>query len=386
MAISPWTCFEQLTTDAMVPLNGGSVTVYLAGTTTPVSLFTADDLTGAAANPIVLDSAGRSAMRYMAAAKYKTLIKDSSGNPIKTHDNIDPAVPLGTGVLAIANGGTGATTGAGAIVNLGGATSAEVAAIAATQAAFASTPLITSTDTGTAQGPTLDLYRNKAVPATNDIIGALEFNGNDSGGAKQGYGKIYCQITDKTATSEDGQIYVDVTVNGVNTNRAIFGATVVYFPNALQVVNDVACGTLTSTGSVSGGTATGSMIATQAEQETGSATDKIVTPGRQQYHPSAAKFWAVVTVSGGVPSLGNSYNVTSITDTATGRLTVTIATDFSSSGWAGFVDVTLNNITVRIAGLSVGTPAAGSCEYGCITAAPAYTDPDSWYVGGYGDQ
>jgi len=152
------------------------------------------------------------------------------------------------------------------------------------------------------------------------------------------------------------------------------------------VVNDVACGTLTSTGSVSGGTATGSMIATQAEQETGSATDKIVTPGRQQYHPSAAKFWAVVTVSGGVPSLGNSYNVTSITDTATGRLTVTIATDFSSSGWAGFVDVTLNNITVRIAGLSVGTPAAGSCEYGCITAAPAYTDPDSWYVGGYGDQ
>ena len=65
----------------MVPLNGGSVTVYLAGTTTPVSLFTADDLTGAAANPIVLDSAGRSAMRYMAAAKYKTLIKDSAGNP-----------------------------------------------------------------------------------------------------------------------------------------------------------------------------------------------------------------------------------------------------------------------------------------------------------------
>src|SRR4029078_7782497 len=126
---------------------------------------------------------------------------------------------------------------------------------------------------------------------------------------------------------EDGQIYVDVTVNGVNTNRAIFGATVVYFPNALQVVNDVACGTLTSTGSVSGGTATGSMIATQAEQETGRATDKIVTTGRQQFHESACKCWGVIGVCGGVPSTTQSYNVTSITDTGVGRLTVTIATD-----------------------------------------------------------
>ena len=365
MAISPWTCFEQLTTDAMVPLNGGSVTVYLAGTTTPVSLFTADDLTGAAANPIVLDSAGRSAMRYMAAAKYKTLIKDSAGNTIKTHDNIDPAVPLGTGVLAIANGGTGAATGAGAIVNLGGATSAEVAAIAATQAAFASTPLITSTDAGATQGPTLDLYRNSGSPAVDDIIGAVEFNGKDDAGNKQLYGKIYCQVKDTSSGFEDGWIWLDVTINGVNTNRAIFGSTTVYFPNALAVVNDVACGTLTSTGAVSGGTAAGSMLATQAEQEAGSATDKLVTPGRQHNHPSAAKHWGYVLVSGGVPTLTSSYNITSITDTATGRMVVTIATDFSSVNWAlGGAAAGGATTGVFAQKISDATQAAGSFEEG----------------------
>lgn len=165
MAISPFTCFEQLTTDGLVVLNGGSVTVYLAGTTTLVSLFTADDLTGAAANPITLDSAGRHAMRYFAAVKYKILIKDSAGTTIDTYDNIDPAVPLGTGVLAISNGGTGASTAGAAITNLGGATAAEVADIAAELATLSGT-LSSVEKTHIATGTT---GQRPAVPVEGDI-------------------------------------------------------------------------------------------------------------------------------------------------------------------------------------------------------------------------
>lgn len=162
MAISPWTCFEQLTNDSLAVLNGGSVTVYLANTTTLVDLFTADDLTGAAANPITLDSAGRHAMRYFAAAKYKTLVKDSLGNTITTRDNIDPAVPLGSGTLAVANGGTGAATAGAARTNLGAASTTELADLAASIALSA-----TATDkTHIATGTTAE---RPSVPAAGDI-------------------------------------------------------------------------------------------------------------------------------------------------------------------------------------------------------------------------
>jgi hypothetical protein len=72
--------------------------------------------------------------------------------------------------------------------------------------------------------------------------------------------------------------------------------------------------------------------ATQAEQETATAVDKIVTPGRQQFHPSAAKVWVQFNPSGG---LGASYNVTSVTDNSVGNWTVVIATDFSSNSFVG---------------------------------------------------
>ncbi len=75
--------------------------------------------------------------------------------------------------------------------------------------------------------------------------------------------------------------------------------------------------------------------ATQAEQETGTAVDKVVTPGRQQFHQSAAKLWASVDRSGGTPSLNSpSYNVSGVTDNGVGQTIVTIATDFSTAVYA----------------------------------------------------
>jgi hypothetical protein len=75
-------------------------------------------------------------------------------------------------------------------------------------------------------------------------------------------------------------------------------------------------------------------IAVQSEMETGTSTTLAVVPGRMQYHPAMAKCWGKATVSGGTPTLQENYNIASITDTATGQLTWTIGTDFAGANWA----------------------------------------------------
>ena len=75
----------------------------------------------------------------------------------------------------------------------------------------------------------------------------------------------------------------------------------------------------------------GAVVATQANQETATSTTTLVTPGRQQYHPSAAKAWIQCNNSG---AIAGSYNVASIADTGTGVVTVTLTTAFSSTSYS----------------------------------------------------
>lgn len=75
--------------------------------------------------------------------------------------------------------------------------------------------------------------------------------------------------------------------------------------------------------------------ATQAEQETGTSVVKGVTPGRQQYHASAAKAWCFfngATAGTNAPTAG--YNVTSVTRNGTGDYSVNLTTAFSSANYA----------------------------------------------------
>ena len=145
----------------------GTVEVQDAGTTTPRAIYTDTGLSVAATNPIPLDSAGRATQGiiYTATGAYKVIVKDSGGSTIYTRDNIDPGVPVGSGALAIANGGTGATVAATALSNLGGATAAELADVAADVAALSGT-LASSEKTHIATGTTA---QRPASPAEGDI-------------------------------------------------------------------------------------------------------------------------------------------------------------------------------------------------------------------------
>jgi hypothetical protein len=149
----------------------------------------------------------------------------------------------------------------------------------------------------------------------------------------------------------------------------------------------------------------GGTAATQAEMETGTSTAVFSTPGRQHYHKGHPKCAAKVTVSAGTPTLqsGPSYNITSITDSGEGRLTITIATDFSSAHWvcnasieaqgsagpAGFIYIVL----IDTAGQAAGSVVLECWQLLCDGAPSAAVEPEvdiadpvSWHMIGIGDQ
>lgn len=107
-----------------------------------------------------------------------------------------------------------------------------------------------------------------------------------------------------------------------------------------------------------------------------------------------AGFWIKATVSAGVPTNAASFNVTSITDTATGQLTVTIATDFSSTAWACFCAAELGATTYAVANnrktyVRNASQAAGSVIIDCIDSTATTNlaaDPTAWHVSGFGAQ
>jgi len=135
--------------------------------------------------------------------------------------------------------------------------------------------------------------------------------------------------------------------------------------------------------------------ASQAEMETGTSLQRFINPAVQHFHPGHPKCWGNVTVSGGTPTLQVSYNITSITDTAQGRITFTIATDFSSTGWScnaltERAATALTNANLRVVNIESGGQAAGTVLLECGTGKPNATDetledPAAWHMAGAGD-
>ena len=126
--------------------------------------------------------------------------------------------------------------------------------------------------------------------------------------------------------------------------------------------------------------------ATQAQQETGTETTAYVSPGRQQYHPSATKAW--VNFNGtGTPAIRASYNVSSITDNGTGDYTVNFTTGFSSANFSAVVTAGQNTVQWGIVMFSATTPfAVGACRIITNNPADAEVDPPYICAAFFGDQ
>lgn len=96
-----------------VPLSGGLVYTYAAGTTTPVSTFTSASGLVLNANPIVLNSAGRTPAQIWLTPgnSYKFVLQTSVGVTIRTDDDIFASFELAKQVdVAVGNGLGGLAT------------------------------------------------------------------------------------------------------------------------------------------------------------------------------------------------------------------------------------------------------------------------------------
>ena len=75
---------------------------------------------------------------------------------------------------------------------------------------------IESTDADADAGPIIEMYRNSATPADNDLIGKLEFSANDAGGAKHVLASIKTILRDEAAGGEDGTVVFEAAQFGTD--------------------------------------------------------------------------------------------------------------------------------------------------------------------------
>lgn len=133
-------------------------------------------------------------------------------------------------------------------------------------------------------------------------------------------------------------------------------------------------------------------IAVQSEMEAATDVVRAVVPGRLQFHPAACKCWGKAAGAG--TSLTVSYNITSVTDTGTGRLGVTIATDFSSANYSIVSQIERGGTVLTVADVEQcairnASPAAGTFEiesYDHTAATLVADDPGNYFWECYGDQ
>lgn len=131
-----------------------------------------------------------------------------------------------------------------------------------------------------------------------------------------------------------------------------------------------------------------SLPATQTQQEAAATNGVFVTPGRQQFHPSACKGWAEADSAGAVAA---SYNLTSVTDDGVGLITFTWGTDFSSTAYCAVASIKIDfgaaAATTYAIGIDNTNFMAGATH--CTAARVsdgALIDPNHWMIVAFGDQ
>jgi hypothetical protein len=180
----------------------------------------------------------------------------------------------------------------------------------------------------------------------------------------------------------NGADVVDITTSGVTVTGTLHstGALTVDAGGAT-----ITAGALTINSSGIAG------CAAQSDQETATSTVLPVTPGRQQFHPSAAKAWGFITNNGATAAIGAGYNVASVLRNSQGLVTVTFTTPFSSTNYAVIANTAVNGGTQDCRCLVISrTTSTVQLQLSVVGVSGANTlvsvsDQDFYFVA-FGDQ
>ncbi len=104
------------------------------------------------------------------------------------------------------------------------------------------------------------------------------------------------------------------------------------------------------------------------------------------YRASIVRGWLRSSVSGGTPAIDVSFNVTSITDSGPGLLTVTWDRDFATSAYVAVVTVENDGGTIVFSCVGSNTQLAGSVAAESVALAGTDADPARWNVLAIGAQ
>lgn len=228
--ISPiWGAGAQLFSNNGVPLAGGKIYTYAAGTTNPATTYTNPIGTVANTNPIVANSAGRLANEIWLPiqSSYKFVLKDSNDVLIATYDNI-PTLPQ----PAVVNDASSVSYEPGYEVSAGnftvGATylitsvgSTDFVAIGA--AANATGVHFTATGVGSGSGTAL--YSRFVQDKLRETISVLDFGADPTG------------VNDSTAAF---QAAFDAArgANSTGAGRTVFSVYIPSYPDGFYKISD----------------------------------------------------------------------------------------------------------------------------------------------------
>jgi hypothetical protein len=124
-------------------------------------------------------------------------------------------------------------------------------------------------------------------------------------------------------------------------------------------------------------------IATQAQQETGTDVLVAVTPGRQQFHPSAAKAWVYADAAGNATV---SYNTSSVTDIGAGQIGHNYTTAFSTANKCVGCTISASVTDRFVLQNNAGTFSTSRTDFIVYNAASVASDPNNWFLTAFGDQ
>lgn len=376
---------------------------YETGTTTPKSTYSNAGLTSANANPVVADADGRFGDIYLVAGRYKVVLATSADVTIDTLDPVDATSQL----IAQASAPSATypflryhNTTDGNVYRRNAANSSWINEGPVDSLVNAATvsEVLTGTDTTKAVTPDAlaGIWQRGADIASASTIslpasGGGVFNITGTTGitaisSAQGGRRVLFRFAGALTITHNGTSLI---LPGAANITTVAG-------DIAEFVNEAAADASGSNWRcVSYERSSGSPLnltdftAVQATMEAGTSTSLFPTVGVIKYHDGVAKAWTTGTHGGTPDSPGNdSYNVSSVSDTGVGIMTVNFTTSFSSVNYtqSGMCQRAATNSALWPAIYISTDPTASACAIAFVSDGAANTDPNYYSAIFHGDQ